>query len=71
MQRIKADHDLDGLRARLAQGGFDEVVLLASHMWWGDHDERVLTLLKDQLTQTDERAFMHIAVFRFTPRSPS
>jgi hypothetical protein len=69
MQRIKGDHDLDGLRAKLAQGGFEEVVLVASHMWWGDHDQRTLSLLKDQLIQTDQRQFTHIAVFRFAPRA--
>ena len=68
MQRVKTDHDLDRLRTRLAQGNSDEVVLVASHMWWGDHDQLTLGLLKESMILKDQQQFTHIAVFRFSPK---
>ena len=68
MQRIKSDLDLDPLRVRLAQGGFDEVVLIASHTWFGDHDQRVLQYLSDEMELLEDKQFTAIKVFRFRPR---
>ena len=67
MQRIKSDRDLDGLRAKLALGGFDEVVLLSSHTFWADHTERALAMMKGELSETDEKYFTGVTVYRFKP----
>jgi hypothetical protein len=65
MQRVQSDEDLDPLRAALAAGHYDELVVIASHSWWGDHDERALAMLDQNFIKTDERQFDQIKVFRF------
>jgi hypothetical protein len=67
MQRIKSPRDLDSLRARLAQGGFDEIVLLSSHTFWADHTEQTLAMMKAELSESDEKYFTGVTVYRFKP----
>jgi uncharacterized membrane protein len=66
MTRIRGDADLDGLRASLARGGFDDVVLVEAHYWFGDPSHSVLDLLKSRFTIVDELHFDDIGVYRFT-----
>jgi hypothetical protein len=65
MQRVKNDHDLDALRETIAGGDYDEVVLIASHTWWGDHEERTLDYLSEEFPLIEDRQFVGIKVFRF------
>ena len=65
MQRVKGDQDLDSIRGLLAGREFDEVVLLSSHPWWGDADQRTLRLLTSQLSQFDRKVFTAITVYRY------
>jgi hypothetical protein len=67
LQQVKSDSDLDALRRQLTAGNYDEVDLIASHTWWGDHTERTLELLNSEMNQTDQKVFNGITVFRFGP----
>ena len=62
------DHDLDPLRHQLSGGGFDEVVLLASHTLWADPQGRTLALLSSQMSLVDRYILpTGITVSRFRP----
>jgi hypothetical protein len=58
---------MNHVRQLIDSGQFDEVVLIASHSWWGDHDQRTLSLLESRLDldELSERQFTQIKVFRF------
>ena len=68
MQRVRSDDDLNPLRKMLNDGHFDEVVLIASHSWWGDAKERTLHLLQERFASRDDQQFKQIRVYRFIPR---
>jgi 4-amino-4-deoxy-L-arabinose transferase-like glycosyltransferase len=69
LQRVRTDHDLDGLRKLLKKGNFDELVLIRSHSWWGDRHDLTLQLLESELTEVQMKEFNSIMVFRFVPDS--
>jgi hypothetical protein len=69
MQRVQSDADLAPLRAALSAHHYDELVVIASHSWWGDHDEKALAMLEKNYTKTGERQFNQIKVFRFSAES--
>ena len=69
MQQIKTDQDLDSVRQQLSSGSFDEVILMSSHSWWGDSQDRTLRLLTAQLRLIDQHNFTSITVYRFKPQS--
>jgi hypothetical protein len=66
MQRVQSDADLAPLQAALASRHYDELVVIASHSWWGDHDEKALAMLEKTYPKIDERQFNQIKVFRFS-----
>jgi uncharacterized membrane protein len=65
MQRVQSDGDLDSFKAALAANRCDEIVVIASHSWWGDHDEKALGILEQNYVKIDDRQFNQIKVFRF------
>jgi hypothetical protein len=70
MMRLQSEHDLDGLRARLAAGSFDEVILVVSHVDWADP----LWLTERLLEQTcreeaRKRIDSEITIVQFEPQS--
>jgi 4-amino-4-deoxy-L-arabinose transferase-like glycosyltransferase len=65
MQRVQSDRDLNAFRETLSRIKSDELVLIASHSWWGDHDEKALAILEKNYQKIDERQFNQIKVFRF------
>lgn len=65
LQRASKDSDLDPLRQTLRDGNYDSIVMICSHSWWGDADERGIALVSKQFARLEERQFPQIRVIRF------
>jgi hypothetical protein len=69
MIRVKTDADVEALRHRLDRNDFDEVVLVASHRWFADHDDRTFKLLDGRYKLVESwTAEKIIAEYRFSVR---
>ncbi len=65
MRRMHSDGDLNLLSAKLGGGGFDEVVLVVSHPWWADRQQKVFRFLCARFLLRDHREIDQIDVYRF------
>ncbi len=65
MQRVREDADLNALQQKVTAGRYDSVVLICSHSWWGDHDQRTLSMLCREFKLVDQNQFKQICVFTF------
>jgi uncharacterized membrane protein len=70
LQRVKTDGDIQPIAKLLASGGYTQVTLISSHVWWGDGDHRTLNLLRQNCVLIEQRQFDQIIVYRFRCVSP-
>jgi hypothetical protein len=68
MRRVKQESELQPLAERIAHGGFDEVVVISSHAWWGDPNGLTVAMVSRQMQLVASRTFKLITVYRFKPR---
>jgi hypothetical protein len=69
MIRVKTDADVEALRHRLDRSDFDQVVLVASHRWFADHDDRTYRIVDGRYKLVDSWTTEKIiAEYRFDAR---
>jgi mannosyltransferase len=68
MRRVLSGADLDGLRARLAIGGFDDVVLVHSHTGFADAGERTRAVLEARFQLVNKQGDFNVGVDRYRVR---
>jgi mannosyltransferase len=69
MRRVLGKRDLEALRARLASGKYDQIVLILAHEGWGDPDHLTRGLLREswQLAGQSEIRDLAIEWYRRSP----
>jgi hypothetical protein len=71
LQRVRKDSDVDQLRSMLDNPEVDSVVLISSHIWWGDSRGRTLSLISSRFAEVNEHQFAQIQVYWFAGRKVS
>jgi len=62
MRRVLDQRDLDPLRARLASGNYDQIVLVLAHEGWGDPDDLTRGLLRGHWRQAGRTQLRDLAI---------
>jgi uncharacterized membrane protein len=62
MRRVLGERDLDPLRARLASGDYDQIVLVLAHESWGDPDHLTRGLLRDRWQLAGQMELRDLAI---------
>jgi mannosyltransferase len=62
MRRVLGERDLDPLRARLARGTYDQIVLVLAHEDWGDPDHLTRGLLRGQWRPAGQMELRDLAI---------
>ena len=71
IRRVLGDGDLASLRAQLASGRWDEVVLVLGHDAFSDPAGRTEAMLRSRLSLVDEWSSRYVRVLRFDARKLS
>ena len=71
MRRVRTDAEIDGLRQRLDARPADDVVFVATHIFYSDAGGRTLALLRGRMRLAGVREFDAITVYRFVPMGPA